>query len=232
MDWGDEQATLVDSSSDLDQDYDVSEGDDNDSDTDSDSGTDDGVDAGLEIRGLYFGDISLSLLPAAAISGSLISSSPNRPSDKVVQKLARLMILTVDPNAPTKLSPKLSKKLATSKRVIQLSRKSKAFTQKLRKKYHVVLYAPPHDPWFKAKKQVDAALHRKRNNRRNRMLEKACKRYFQIADTSILEAQFADSSLTASDKDVKPPAPIPERSNIVRLTYKPIVNMTDHEKYA
>lgn len=38
-----------------------------------------------------------------------------RPSDEIVQKLARLMTLTVDPNAPTKLSPELSKKLSNSK---------------------------------------------------------------------------------------------------------------------
>lgn len=54
-----------------------------------------------------------------------------RPSDDIVQKLARLMTLTVDPNAPTKLSPELSKQVANSKRVLQLSRESKELTEKL-----------------------------------------------------------------------------------------------------
>lgn len=49
-----------------------------------------------------------------------------RPSDEAVQKLARLMTLTVDPNAPTKLTAELSDKLANSKRVVHLSHKSKA----------------------------------------------------------------------------------------------------------
>lgn len=51
-----------------------------------------------------------------------------RPFDDVVQKLARLMTLTVDLNAPNKLSQELSKKLANSKRVVQLSRTSKDLT--------------------------------------------------------------------------------------------------------
>ncbi|KAK3170218.1 hypothetical protein OEA41_009604 [Lepraria neglecta] len=165
-----------------------------------------------------------------------IAAFLGRPSDNIVQKLARLITLTVDPNAPTKISPEPSKKLATSKRVIQLSRESKALTEKLKKKYRVVHHAPPNDPWLKTKKQVDMALHRERNNRRTRLLEKARKRHFRKADTSILEAQFAGSSFTAYEEDVKPPAPlqydIPERGDIVRLSCEPIVNLTDHRKHA
>ena len=51
MDWDEEQATLVNSESDLDPDGDASTCRDHDSDTDSDSGTDDGVDAGLDDTG-------------------------------------------------------------------------------------------------------------------------------------------------------------------------------------
>ena len=36
------------------------------------------------------------------------------------------------------------------------------------------------------------------------MLENARKRHFRNADTSILEAQFADPSIPAPDEDVKP----------------------------
>lgn len=58
-----------------------------------------------------------------------------RPSHDVVQKLARLMTLTVNLDAPNKLSDELSKKLANSKQVLQLSRTSKDLTKKLKKKY-------------------------------------------------------------------------------------------------
>ena len=94
-----------------------------------------------------------------------IAAFLGRPSDDVVQKLARLMTLTVDPNAPTKLSPELSKQVANSKRVVQLSRESKALTTKLRRKYGFVRHAPPNDPLLLAKKQVNATLHREKNNR-------------------------------------------------------------------
>lgn len=96
-----------------------------------------------------------------------IAAFLGRPSDDIVQKLARLMTLTVDPNAPTKLSPELSQKVSNGKRVLQLSRESKALTEKIKRKYNVVNRAPPDDPLVKNKKQVDAALHREKNNRRN-----------------------------------------------------------------
>ena len=80
-----------------------------------------------------------------------IAAFLGRPSDNIVQKLARLMTLTVDPNAPTKLSPELSKQVANSKRVVQLRRESKALTKKLRRKYGFVRHAPPNDPLLLAK---------------------------------------------------------------------------------
>jgi hypothetical protein len=49
-------------------------------------------------------------------------------------------------------------------------------------------------------------------------------------------SQFANSSTTTSDEDVKPLAPlqydIPERGDIVRLTCEPVANLTDPKKHA
>lgn len=67
-----------------------------------------------------------------------IAAFLGRPSNGIVQKLARLMTLTVDPNAPTTLSPELSKKVALGWRVLQLSRENKELTRKLKRKYDVV----------------------------------------------------------------------------------------------
>ena len=75
-----------------------------------------------------------------------------RPSDNIIQKLAQLMTLTVDPNAPTKLSRELSKQVANSKRVVQLGRESKALTTTLRRKYGFVRYTPPNNLLLLAKK--------------------------------------------------------------------------------
>lgn len=83
---------------------------------------------------------------------------------------------------------------------------------------------------------MDTALHRKKVNRRNQMLDKARRRHFRNADTATLEAQFTDASLAASDKEIKPPAPpqydILERGEIVWLTCELIANLTNHEKHA
>ncbi|KAL9121382.1 MAG: hypothetical protein Q9187_002066 [Circinaria calcarea] len=158
-----------------------------------------------------------------------------RPSDEVVQKLARQMTLTVDPNAPTKLSEEDSRKLAKSKRVMQLSHESRTLTLKLREKYRFVRKAPRNEPWLKEKKKVDAMLHRAKTNRRNRMLDKARKRYFRNADTAILEAQFADDSITAPEEDIAPAEPlqynIPERGFVVQMTCESPAAMTNHEKH-
>lgn len=51
MDWGDEQATLVDSNSDLDHDGEADANTDGDNDIDSDSDTDDDIDAGHDRTG-------------------------------------------------------------------------------------------------------------------------------------------------------------------------------------
>lgn len=159
----------------------------------------------------------------------------DRPSDEVVQKLARLMTLTVDPSAPTGLSDELSKKLANSKRVVRLSSKSKRLTAKIRAKYGPVKHAPREDPWVKEKKDVDAALHREKTNRRSRMVDKARKRHFRNADTDTLEAQFADTAISASAKDAELTRPlkynIPERDVVIRLTCEPVTDLTDREKH-
>jgi len=145
------------------------------------------------------------------------------------------MTLTVDPSAPTGLSDELSKKLANSKRVVRLSSKSKRLTAKIRAKYGPVKNAPREDPWVKKKKDVDAALHRERTNRRSRMVDKARKRHFRNADTDTLEAQFADTAISASAKDAELTRPlkynIPERDVVIRLTCEPVTDLTDREKH-
>lgn len=67
------------------------------------------------------------------------------------------MKLTVDPNAPTKLSPELSKKVADGKRVLQLNREGKALTEKIKRKYiissnvllRMIYWLRPRDIWIR-----------------------------------------------------------------------------------
>jgi len=152
-----------------------------------------------------------------------------------VQKLARLMTLTIDPSALTKLFNELLKKLANSKQVIHLSNQSKSLTDKLRMKYEFIKLALWNDSWLKKKKNVNAALHCEKTNCQNRMLDKAQKRHFQNADTATIKAQFADASILTPNKDIKPVRPLKynfsERALVVQLTCEPVTDLTDHEKH-
>jgi len=65
----------------------------------------------------------------------------DRSFDEIVQKLVRLMTLTVDSSVSIELFDELSKKLANSKRVIRLSSKSKRLIVKIRVKYEFVKHA-------------------------------------------------------------------------------------------
>ena len=100
------------------------------------------------------------------------------------------MTLTVDPTAPTGLPEELSRKVSSGKRAIKLTNRSKDLTRHIRDRFRFVKHAPRDDPLVKEKVAVDAALHREKSNRRNRMKEKVRKRHFRTADTAILEAQL------------------------------------------
>ena len=81
-----------------------------------------------------------------------------------MQKLTRLMTLTIYLNASVKLFNKLSKKLANSKCVVYLSYISKDLTKKLKKKYWLIWLAPLNNLLLKEKKEVNATLHQKKFN--------------------------------------------------------------------
>ncbi len=126
----------------------------------------------------------------------------------IVQKLIRLMTLTVNLNVLTKLFNKLSKKITNSKWVVQLSHISKDLTKKLKKKYQFVWLASSNDSLLKKKKEVNAVLHYEKTNCQNQMLKKAWKRHFQHADTATLKAQFVNLSLTVFNENIKPLTPL------------------------
>lgn len=146
------------------------------------------------------------------------------------------MTLTVNLNASIKLFSELSKKITNSKHVLTLSHKSKELTKRLKNKYNTVQRASSNNSWCWVKKEVNAALHCEQNNQRNQLLKKAWKWHFQNTETSILKAQFANSSIIASDEDVKSSASLQydilEWDDIVWLTCESVFNSTNHRKHA
>ena len=116
----------------------------------------------------------------------------DRPSNETVQRLARLVTLTADPSAPTAITPEMSAKLAKSKSLLSLSAESRAITKRLQKRYGSAKYSPDNDPDSQRKQDVDAALHRLKDNKRNQLLEKLLLNYgarIQGSGALIFEAQ-------------------------------------------
>lgn len=158
-----------------------------------------------------------------------------RPSDGVVQKLARLMTMTADRTAPTKYSDKALGKVANNRDVRRLSEQTKRLTGELKKRYGCVVDAPETDPIMREKETIDAALHTLKENLRNKLLARERRRHFRDADTSILEAQFSQGSKPVSD-DTSLARPtkynIPERGRVVGLLCNEIANLTDEIRLA
>lgn len=61
--------------------------------------------------------------------------------------------------------------------MLSLSAESRALTKRLQKRYGSAKYSPDNDPDSQRKQDVDAALHRLKNNKRNQLLEKLLRNY-------------------------------------------------------
>ena len=160
-----------------------------------------------------------------------------RPSDGLVQKLARLMTLTADRNAPTRYSDKESRKIACNRVVKRLSERTRGLTAELRKKYNFVNNAPRADPAMQEKLSTDAALHTLKENLRNKYLTQDRKRYFRNADTLTLEAQFREgcnSTSVVGEAPLVGPTKynIAERGWLVDLICDLVGDLTDKERHA
>ena len=155
-----------------------------------------------------------------------------RPSNDAVQKMARLMSLNIDPTAPTKLSLEQSKRLASNRRLIRLSRQRTILTAQIKDRYGIIANARGTD-LYDQKKLADAELNRAKTHLRTKALRKARKKHFREADTREIDRQFANLSPSLqehSNARVNPTAyEIKERGLVVQLTCDPS-NMTGQEK--
>ena len=143
-----------------------------------------------------------------------------RPSNEVVQKMARLMSLNVDPTAPTKPSDEQLAQLVNDRKIIQLSKQSKCLTAQIRHCYGTISKARG-TKLYNEKKQADANLNRAKTEYRAKAFRKARKKHFRKADTLAIDQQFNQSlrSLEQTNVLLKPTAyELKERGLVVRLT--------------
>ena len=158
-----------------------------------------------------------------------------RSSNEIVQKIARLMTLTADPNAPTKYTDKESKKVANHPDVISLSQRRQHLTGILRDTYGFVRNAPSTDPIMRERASVEATLYTLKEKLRSKYFVRNRKRFFRTADTIMLEAQLDDGTRSGTTCQETPPTrplkyEIQEREWVVGLMCDHIANLTDQER--
>jgi len=158
-----------------------------------------------------------------------------KPSNEVVQKMARLASLTADASAPTELSSEQKTKLKRHPQVIQLGQRNKALTSRIHNAGYKSIGDAEGTTLFQKKKKAEARLSCLKIKLRNHMIVQARKRHFRKADTLAFDAQFsATAAAPAVAPDSQPAKPIeyniPERAEVVRLTCSPGDGLSARDK--
>ena len=161
-----------------------------------------------------------------------------RPSNEIVQKMARCARLTADMNAPTKLSAEQQGQLQEHPLIVKLSGRSRAITKKLHVRGYRPISTGAGTDLYARKKRADARLNSTKMRLREKMLRQSRERHFRSADTRALDAQFSGSVARPVSKKSEPQAAaplvfnVPERAELVRLTCTPVGDLSDEEKLA
>ena len=130
-----------------------------------------------------------------------------RPSNEMIQKMARLANLNADVNAPSKLSEKQIAQLNTHPNVVRLSKKNKALATKLRLQGYIPMSTAKGTKLYDRKVKTQNRLNSLKVKLRNVMKAKARKRHFRKTDTIAFESQFSNHSiqeLPVGDKPITP----------------------------
>ena len=156
-----------------------------------------------------------------------------RPSNQIVQKMARLASLDADANAPSNLSKEQITQLSTHPKVVRLSKKNKALSTKLRLQGYIPMSTAKGTKLYDRKVKTQNRLNSLKVRLRDAMKANARKRHFRKADTITFESQFSNHStqkLPVGDKPMRPREyDIPERAEVVQWICQPVASLTDRE---
>ena len=173
----------------------------------------------------YYLDQNLQIDTKACLLG--------KPSNEIVQKMARLASLDADANAPNELSKKQIAQLSTHPAVVRLSKKNKALTTKLRSQGYILMNTAKSLKLYDRKRKTQNRLNSLKVRLRNAMKEKARKRHFRKANTIAFDSQFFNRSAQksfVSDKSTTPRGyDISERAEVVRWICQPVADLTDRD---
>ena len=159
-----------------------------------------------------------------------------RPSNEVVQKMARLASLTADASARTELSSEQKAKLAIHPKVTKLGQRNKTLTERIRRAGCRAIKDAQGTSLFKKKKRAEARLNAAKKRLRLDTIAQARKRHFRKADTITSDAQFSAEKVSyVSARDTPHAKPftynIPERAEVVRLVCSPGEGLTDRQRF-
>jgi len=158
-----------------------------------------------------------------------------RPSNEMVQKMARLASLTADASAPTKLSSEQTTKLRQHSRVVQLGQRNKALTSQIHDAGYKTINDAEGTTLYQEKKRIEAQLSCLKVKLRNHFIVQSRKRHFRKTDTQAFDAQFSVTKVPPTiEPDIQPTTPIGynilERAKVVRLTCSSADGLSDREK--
>jgi len=134
-----------------------------------------------------------------------------RPSNKVVQKMARLASLTANASVPTELSSEQKAKLAVYLNGIKLAQHNKVLTERIRKGGSRSVKDAQGTTLSQKKKKAEARLNDRKKRLRMKLIAQARKRYFRKANTVAFDAQFsadADADVGAAIHHMRSRSPI------------------------
>lgn len=111
-----------------------------------------------------------------------------KPSNEVVQKMARLASLTADASAPTELSSEQKTQLKQHPHMIRLGQRNKALTARIHNAGYKTVDDAIGTTLYTKKKKAEARLNCTKIKLRSYMIAQARKRYFRTADTVAFDA--------------------------------------------
>ncbi len=156
--------------------------------------------------------------------------------NEMMQKMTRLVSLTVDFNVSTKLSKKQKAEFRIHSKILRLSNRNKTLTAQLKSQSYRLISIAKETSLYNQKMKAQAWLNSYKVRLRHSMIEKSRKRHFRKIDTIVFNSQFFVSSNQKNSMNDESATRriynIPERVEIVRWICQSAIDLTDQKIFA
>ncbi|OAX78661.1 hypothetical protein ACJ72_07028 [Emergomyces africanus] len=168
------------------------------------------------------------------IEFDLQAAALERPSDEVIDKAARGLLLDADLTAPTELPDDLQDEFDNDPEIMELKDKNLELSELIYNLgFRSILSAKGKTPLYDQKKEVSNELNSLKVTRRKELMELARKRHFRNAPTERLNAYISGTGRQGLPiRQQLPPPPvllIPERKQVAELVKRQTSNLSEDE---